>query len=330
MLRLLTVWVCDCPQAAQQFLQTPSHLQFLVELITQRSNIHVSGLSALLLGLCSVADTSDAGNGMYSMISQKVGLEKYQDCLNQIIKSEDFVNAEQGKSHMNTEDLNKLMFYDYEYTLFFQRALQQITAKFKPVTEPVVVKTVGIPPNNREQQIITHYQELLLNSDQKIKNYESIINQLRTEISSNINASSSGGTVSCQHLPILAELESKVALLERENSKLKEKNNNLSTKNKELKEKKKTVKAKLTQSQRQVVELQEQINTNEVTNSTNLQILHSKIEQLQSELQEKDKKITELEAEQDDLYVVIAEKTLEIKTYKKNLGMPIDSDPEEE
>jgi len=66
-----------------------------------------------------VHDSSDVGTGLSAMLSQKMGLDKFTESLSQICKSEDFVNAVQGKSHMNTEDMNKLMFYDHDFTLFF-------------------------------------------------------------------------------------------------------------------------------------------------------------------------------------------------------------------
>ena len=69
----------------------------LAELIGQRStNLHVAGLSAIVIGLC-LHDDGGVGQGIDSIIMQKIGVDKYEDSLAQIVKSEDFVNAEQGK-----------------------------------------------------------------------------------------------------------------------------------------------------------------------------------------------------------------------------------------
>lgn len=81
LLRLLFLWLADCPPAVAAFLQTPTHLPYLVDLcsppgaapgvpagspgaMAPPASVHVPGLAALVLGACVVFNQPQAqGNG---------------------------------------------------------------------------------------------------------------------------------------------------------------------------------------------------------------------------------------------------------------------------
>jgi len=53
LLRLLVIWMDESPKAIQTFLSNNQNIPFLVEVINQSDqNIHLQGMSALLVGLC--------------------------------------------------------------------------------------------------------------------------------------------------------------------------------------------------------------------------------------------------------------------------------------
>jgi len=278
-----------------------------VELIIQRSNnnLHVVGLCALVIGSCLLSDTA---SGLYSLILQKVGVDKYSDCLTQIIKSEDFVNAEQGKSHMPSEDMNKLMFYDYDYTLFFQRALQRVMSKIKP--EPIERKSLTQNSTNQQQNI---------EASQQIKDRDFLIAELQAKIGQ------------LEKELVNGALHTELAKYKEENEDLKEEKKKNSKQNKSILKQKLTLanQKNLTLEQR-VVQLEEQLKQNDVTNNTNLNILHSRTEDLEKQLKEKDQKFAHIEAEQEELYMVLAEKSAEIKRLKQQLGLPDDEESDGE
>ncbi|PIN03998.1 ER-Golgi vesicle-tethering protein p115 [Handroanthus impetiginosus] len=81
-LKLLVIWLFDCPSAVQCFLDSRPHLTYLLELISnQTATVCVRGLAAVLLGECVIYNkTTDSGKNAFSIvdaISQKVGLTSY-------------------------------------------------------------------------------------------------------------------------------------------------------------------------------------------------------------------------------------------------------------
>ncbi|XXG54610.1 hypothetical protein AAC387_Pa03g2447 [Persea americana] len=82
-LRLLVIWLGDCPSAVDSFLDSPAHLPYLLELLSSSSaNVCVRGLAALVLGECVLYNNRsiDSGRDAFSIvdaISQKIGLSTY-------------------------------------------------------------------------------------------------------------------------------------------------------------------------------------------------------------------------------------------------------------
>eukprot|EP00850_Spirogloea_muscicola_P018952 SM000179S03424 [mRNA] locus=s179:212840:217911:- [translate_table: standard] len=85
LLRLLTIWLADCPRAVSAFLEQPQHLPYLVELTGSsgsQASIHVAGLAAVLIGTCVIFNESDAAGAtdaatVVDIINQRVGLSTY-------------------------------------------------------------------------------------------------------------------------------------------------------------------------------------------------------------------------------------------------------------
>ncbi|KAK4486471.1 hypothetical protein RD792_009151 [Penstemon davidsonii] len=97
-LKLLIVWLYDCPSAVQCFLDSRPHLTYLVELISNQTvTIYMMGLAAILLGECVIYNkTIDTGKDAYTIvdaISQKVGLTSYFVKFDEMQKSLLFTSA---------------------------------------------------------------------------------------------------------------------------------------------------------------------------------------------------------------------------------------------
>ncbi|KAL6540421.1 Golgin candidate 6 [Orobanche minor] len=81
-LKLLVIWLFDCPRAVQCFLDSRPHLTYLLELMSDQTvTVCVRGLAAVLLGECIACNkTIDNGKNAFSIvdaISQKIGLTSY-------------------------------------------------------------------------------------------------------------------------------------------------------------------------------------------------------------------------------------------------------------
>lgn len=81
-LKLLIIWLFDCPRAVQCFLDSHPHVTYLLELMSdQTATVCVRGLAAILLGECIAYNkTIDNGKNAFSVVdavSQKIGLTSY-------------------------------------------------------------------------------------------------------------------------------------------------------------------------------------------------------------------------------------------------------------
>ncbi|PKA57931.1 Golgin candidate 6 [Apostasia shenzhenica] len=94
-LQLLVTWLADCPNAVCCFLDAPSHLTYILDLISgSHACVFARGLASLILGICVLHNNSNE-NGRDSFaivdaISQKIGLTSYFakfDELQKIFKS---------------------------------------------------------------------------------------------------------------------------------------------------------------------------------------------------------------------------------------------------
>ncbi|KAL8543594.1 hypothetical protein ACS0TY_004241 [Phlomoides rotata] len=97
-LKLLVVWLFDCPSAVQSFLDSRPHLTYLLELISnENATVSVRGLAAVLLGMCVICNKAiDSGKNAFSIvdaISQKVGFTSYLLRFDEMQKSLLFTSA---------------------------------------------------------------------------------------------------------------------------------------------------------------------------------------------------------------------------------------------
>jgi len=91
-LRLLIIWLVDCPSAVQCFLDAPPHLTYLLELLlNQSATICTRGLGAVLLGECVLYNKCiESGKDAFAIvdaISQKTGLSLYFSKFDEMQKS---------------------------------------------------------------------------------------------------------------------------------------------------------------------------------------------------------------------------------------------------
>ncbi|PHT57691.1 Golgin candidate 6 [Capsicum baccatum] len=103
-LKLLIIWLSDCPNAVQCFLDSRPHLTYLLELVSNpTTTVSVRGLAAVLLGECVIYNKSNAsGKDAYSIvdaISQKVGLTSYFLKFDEMQKSYLFTSAKPFLPH---------------------------------------------------------------------------------------------------------------------------------------------------------------------------------------------------------------------------------------
>ncbi|KAL7167589.1 hypothetical protein ACSBR2_038114 [Camellia fascicularis] len=102
-LKLLVIWLSDCPSAVQCFLDSRPHLTYLLELISNSTTtLCIRGLAAVLLGECVIYNkSSDTGKDAFTIvdaITQKIGLTSYLLKFEEMQKSVVFSSAKPAQS----------------------------------------------------------------------------------------------------------------------------------------------------------------------------------------------------------------------------------------
>ena len=95
LLRLLLVWVHECPPAIASLLSSPAHLPLLVD-CTMRGDVHVAGFSAAVLGCCMLSNQSSSecsAQTVLDVVVSRVTLAEYFLKWEHMLSSEEFVAA---------------------------------------------------------------------------------------------------------------------------------------------------------------------------------------------------------------------------------------------
>ncbi|THG09440.1 hypothetical protein TEA_007319 [Camellia sinensis var. sinensis] len=102
-LKLLVIWLSDCPSAVHCFLDSRPHLTYLLELISNSTTtVCIRGLASVLLGECVIYNkSSDTGKDAFTIvdaITQKIGLASYLLKFEEMQKSVVFSSAKPAQS----------------------------------------------------------------------------------------------------------------------------------------------------------------------------------------------------------------------------------------
>ncbi|KAJ6250242.1 general vesicular transport factor p115 [Anaeramoeba flamelloides] len=110
---LLSIWMYEFPQIIENLL----HMQinqtqffpFLISLIVGDQNIHIQGLSAIVIGLVMLFSKKD--HGIDNIVKTYVGIEQYLKKINILFRSKEFMKGENEKIEnllIETSQLNKI------------------------------------------------------------------------------------------------------------------------------------------------------------------------------------------------------------------------------
>ncbi|KAH6769014.1 golgin putative 6 [Perilla frutescens var. frutescens] len=183
-LKLLIIWLFDCPSAVQCFLDSHPHLTYMLELISDNNvTVCVRGLAAVLLGECVAYNkTIDSGKNAFSIvdaISQKIGLTSYFSKFDEMQKSLLFTSAkpalsrkplsrsnaasmseienveEDDSTDQNSDDFSMLaMVFDSQFVDFVKKSevniREQIVEIYSRPKSQVAVVPAELEQNSRE------------------------------------------------------------------------------------------------------------------------------------------------------------------------------------
>jgi len=163
LLRMLTVWIYDCPKAVRQLVESTQYILFLFK-ICYHTSPHISGLCSLLLGICALDNTI----GFKDILFKNVPYVSMMSFLDKVIQSDDFTNVNE-KMFQDGENSQRIPLYDITYTYFFQVAYAQIKA-MNPV--------ISINPNSNETEKDRYYDGLQGENEKLKKENEALLKKL--------------------------------------------------------------------------------------------------------------------------------------------------------
>lgn len=167
LLMLLSTWVDDCPAAVTQLLTIPSVIPYLTGQIGSNEHDDLErlsqGLCAFLLGLCMVNnDSSVLGatqDKLMQLVEKRIGVENYLDKLSEIGKHEAY-NKALKHPQLKCQDATELIF-DNKFCQKFKHlehvVVQHLTSNQS--SEPQTVADAGI---------LLQYKDLIREQDQRI------------------------------------------------------------------------------------------------------------------------------------------------------------------
>eukprot|EP01130_Rhizamoeba_saxonica_P002292 TRINITY_DN12126_c0_g1_i1.p1 TRINITY_DN12126_c0_g1~~TRINITY_DN12126_c0_g1_i1.p1 ORF type:complete len:762 (-),score=124.81 TRINITY_DN12126_c0_g1_i1:46-2331(-) len=163
LLRMLSIWLYDCPNAVNTFMKSARYISFLAKLCSiNATDINVSGISALILGICLQVSKSDKVlSGMNTM--------QLVSCMEKLMRSEVFEIGSIEHKH-NYPDPSQIFLYDYEYTLFFELVYHQIKGQGKQQT------------SHRIDSERSSYEELIELQNEEIQTLKQKLNESKTSL----------------------------------------------------------------------------------------------------------------------------------------------------
>lgn len=332
-LRLISIWLFDCPNAVKTLFQNPSNLPFFMGVIDQHSNPHISGLCSLLAALCGQENELNGLEVLLNNSTNAISVDKFVERLALLTKTEDYVSAEQGKLLMHTADLTKVMLYDYDFTLFFSSFYQRVLSKLKVLSKTAMINLRDI--NAEDSKYYMEKQRLL---EAKIKEQENTINKLQVELMSDSPTAGRIDIIQSLNEQIKEKETTIYALLQRLQAS--SSSDDIQTKLKEEKDKRKLMKEKTMllekeklELSKQNLQLREELTANSHVSDSNLIMLQSRIQELEGKLEQKEASYNQLSQEHqakseihEQLLAVLGKQTLILQKH----GIGDESSEEEE
>jgi hypothetical protein len=310
---LIAVWLYDCPKAVSEFLKEDAHISILIEEIIQSSDIDIAvqGLAAFLFGICyefnDGSEPSFSREKIQPIVLNRIGADVFISRFERLKESEYIEKVSPylqiiAKDVTSKDNLPNL-YFDYSFIELFKSAYGNISRSIiepnKEEPDTVAIAMLKNKIEELEKKITTlnkeseekdkKYEELVKDNE----NYQSIINKQNDELK--------------QKSEMISSLEKKLLDQNVQSSNnIQELENNLKTKQDHINQQKNNQRSQQIESENY---------------SSNLQLIEltNKNNELIKQLEKQKLQYKELEQEQDDLLVCLAEHDLEIKKLKLKL-----------
>ncbi|KAL3272783.1 hypothetical protein HHI36_014243 [Cryptolaemus montrouzieri] len=185
-LMLLAMWLAQCQQAVQVFLNIPGAMAFLTAQTSasecDNNEELLQGICALIMGLCVVFNDNSVQNyskeNLSQLIEKRVGLETYCKKLSEISRHEVYAKAAKQPQILAKHSSELLL--EFEFCKFFK------------TFEGVIINALGVQRDlqngiselslsEHENALLLQYKELIRDQDKKLHDLQKALTNSQRE-----------------------------------------------------------------------------------------------------------------------------------------------------
>eukprot|EP00929_Paragymnodinium_shiwhaense_P092910 TRINITY_DN52942_c0_g1_i1.p1 TRINITY_DN52942_c0_g1~~TRINITY_DN52942_c0_g1_i1.p1 ORF type:complete len:930 (+),score=251.88 TRINITY_DN52942_c0_g1_i1:120-2909(+) len=179
-LKLMLYWMASCPAALAPFARSPVTVPLVVELAAAAEmgdelaffQLHIEGLSSLLLGLCIEADDADVDVGaIMALIAQRVGIEEFQQKVERLWRSEALQRP--------PRQIAKFRWYGSRFRAFIRERQRTVQRR---MVQLYVAGSVGTGGAALSEDVADHYKQLIRVQDEELREVRKENEHLRGEV----------------------------------------------------------------------------------------------------------------------------------------------------
>lgn len=169
-LSLLCNWLSNCPVAVTHLLSNGAIIPYLIACVEQPCETHeavIQGLSAILIGVCTVYNNNDVDaftvDAIKRLITTRLDPEHFLAKINDVSKTEPFITAAKH-TQINETNVDEVLF-DYEFTKQFKKLEVNISKVL--LDDDEADGSEGSKESN--SAMILQYKTMISDQDEKIR-----------------------------------------------------------------------------------------------------------------------------------------------------------------
>eukprot|EP00927_Polykrikos_kofoidii_P076833 TRINITY_DN73858_c0_g1_i1.p1 TRINITY_DN73858_c0_g1~~TRINITY_DN73858_c0_g1_i1.p1 ORF type:complete len:995 (-),score=205.72 TRINITY_DN73858_c0_g1_i1:64-3048(-) len=177
-LKFLAYWMASCPVALVPFALSPVTVPLAVDLAKSGPlcgaffQVHIEGLSSLLLGLCISAEGNDVDvSSLMALLAQSVGIEAFQEKVERLARSESLQRP--------PRPLSSFRWYGGRFRAFIRERQRVVQRR---MVQLYVAGSVGIGGSALSEDVADHYKQLIRVQDVELREVRKENEHLRSEV----------------------------------------------------------------------------------------------------------------------------------------------------
>ncbi|XP_044758841.1 general vesicular transport factor p115 [Coccinella septempunctata] len=185
-LMLLAMWLSQCQQAVQVFLNIPGAMAFLTAQTSaseyDNNEELIQGICAFIMGLCVVFNDNSVQNyskeNLSQLIEKRVGIETYCKKLNEISRHEVYARAAKQPQILAKHSSELLL--EFEFCKLF-KSFEGVIINALGVQRDLQNGISELSLSEHENALLLQYKELIRDQDRKLHDLQKAFNSAQRE-----------------------------------------------------------------------------------------------------------------------------------------------------